>query len=497
MLGERIKEGLTFDDILIIPAPSECLPKDVSTDTILVRKGNNNDCESDITLGIPVISSAMDTVTESATAIVMAQDGGMGIIHKNWSIKEQAGEVLKVKKYESGVVQEPITVSPKQSLHEVMALAEQYKISGFPVAVDGRLVGIITHRDLLFEDNFEKLVEDVMTPRERLVTAKVGTTLDDARMLLHRHRIEKLPLIDGEGKIKGLITVKDLSQVKKHPSATKDGQGRLRVGAAVGVGGVELERAAALREAGVDLLVLDTAHGHSRGVLEMVKSLNREYPEIPVVAGNIATAEAARDLIKAGASALKVGVGPGSICTTRIVSGCGVPQITAIMESASAASKSDIPLIADGGIKYSGDIVKALAAGADVVMIGSLFAGTDESPGELVIYQGRSYKVYRGMGSLASMQKGSKDRYFQGEVESLSKLVPEGIEGKVPYRGKLRDTLYQMMGGLRSGMGYAGCKNIDELKNKTRFVKLSHAGLRESHVHDVIITKEAPNYRIE
>ena len=492
MLGDRIKDGLTFDDVLIVPAASECLPKDVDLTTNLVslRIG-------EIKLSMPILSAAMDTVTGAATAIVMAQDGGIGIIHKNSSIEEQANEVSRVKKYESGVVKEPITVSPKQTLGEIQALAENYSITGFPVTENGKLVGLVTNRDRQFEDNLNKKVKDVMTKASELVTAKVGVGIEEAKKLLHRHRIEKLLLIDSAGNLKGLITVKDLSQVRRYPNATKDDHSRLRVGAAVGVANSEIDRSYALKEAGVDVLVVDTAHGHSSGVIQMVKELRKKFPDLPVIAGNIGTAEAAKDLIAAGASALKIGVGPGSICTTRVIAGCGVPQITAISDCASVARKKGVPLIADGGVKYSGDIVKALAAGADVIMIGSLFAGTDESPGEIVIYQGRSYKVYRGMGSLLAMQRGSKDRYAQADVKQLSKLVPEGIEGRVPYRGKLRDSLYQLVGGLRSGMGYAGCKNLKELRTKTKFVRITPAGLRESHVHGVIITKEAPNYWME
>jgi len=488
MLGDRIRDGLTFDDILIVPAASECLPKDVDIATTLVPG---------ISLSIPLLSAAMDTVTEASAAIVMAQDGGIGIIHKNWSIDEQSLEVGKVKKFESGIVRDPINVRPDDTLGKIKALAEKHQISGFPVTRDGKLVGIITNRDRLFENDLERKVEDVMTPAERLVTAKVGISHDEARALLHRHRVEKLPLVDEVGYLKGLITVKDLSKVQKYPNATKDQQERLRVGAAIGVQPLDIERAQALHNAGVDVLVVDTAHGHSRGVIEMVKNLRRMFPDMPIIAGNIATADAAKDLIAAGASAIKVGVGPGSICTTRIVAGCGVPQITAITNCASVARKKGVPLIADGGIRYSGDIVKALAAGADTIMIGSLFGGTDESPGEVIIYQGRSYKVYRGMGSLLSMQMGSRDRYFQSDVKQASKLVPEGIEGRVPYRGKLRDSIYQLLGGLRSGMGYAGCKNLEELRTKTNFIRITPAGLRESHVHGVIITKEAPNYWVE
>lgn len=491
MLGDRVKDGLTFDDVLIVPAASECLPRDVDISTKLVS------LKEDINLAIPIISAAMDTVTESAAAIVMAQEGGIGIIHKNWSVEEQALEVSRVKKYESGVVKEPVTVEPDQTLLQIKEIAEKHRITGFPVTQNGKLVGIITSRDRQFEDDLNRRVKDVMTDVKRLVTGRIGISIEEAKALLHGHRIEKLPLVDDAGNLKGLITIKDLSKVHQYPKATKDVHSRLRVGAAVGVAQGELERADALKKAGADIFVVDTAHGHSKGVIEMVKELRRAYPDMPVIAGNIATADAAKDLIAAGASALKIGVGPGSICTTRIVAGCGVPQITAISDCASVARKKGVPLIADGGVRYSGDIVKALAAGADVVMIGSLFAGTDESPGEVIIYQGRSYKMYRGMGSLTAMNQGSKDRYFQADVKSVSKLVPEGIEGRVPYRGKLRDSLYQLIGGLRSGMGYAGCKNLEDLRTKTNFIRLTTAGLRESHVHGVIITKEAPNYRIE
>ncbi len=491
MLGDRIKEALTFDDVLIVPAASECLPKDVDVSTKLTAHSE------EIKLSIPLISAAMDTVTEAATAIVMAQEGGLGIIHKNWSINEQAQEVSKVKKYESGIVKEPITVEPEQTLAEIKRIAEKNGVTGFPVTKNGKLIGIITNRDRQFEDDPGRTVKEVMTDAKHLITAKVGVSIDEAKTILHRHRIEKLPLVDEKGNLKGLITMKDLSRLRQYPNATKDAHGRLRVGAAIGVVEGELERAEALKYAGVDLFVVDTAHGHSKGVIEMVKELRRTFPDVPVMAGNIATAKAAEDLIAAGANAIKVGVGPGSICTTRIVAGCGVPQITAIYDCASVARKKGIPVIADGGIRYSGDIVKAIAAGADAVMIGSLFAGTDESPGEVIIYQGRSYKLYRGMGSLTAMSQGSKDRYFQSDIKSLSKLVPEGIEGRVPYRGKLRDSIYQLVGGLRSGMGYAGCKNLEELKTKTNFIRLTSAGLRESHVHGVIITKEAPNYWIK
>lgn len=488
MLGESAQEGLTFDDVLIVPALSEILPKDVDISTRLTP---------DISINIPLVSSAMDTVTESATAIAMAQEGGVGIIHKNWPALRQAEEVARVKKYESGVVTLPITVSPDQKLAEVAELSMRLGISGFPVTKGKLLVGIVTHRDIQFEDDLEKRVLDVMTPLEKLVTAKYGVELSDAKKILHERRIEKLPLVDDDFNLKGMVTVRDIKKVEMYPLATKDADGRLRVGAAVGVSGTEFERAGALIEAGADVIVVDTAHGHSRGVIEMVKNLRKKYRDLQIIAGNIGTSDAALALIDAGASALKVGVGPGSICTTRIVSGCGVPQISAIADVSSVARKKGIPAIADGGVKFSGDIVKALTAGAESVMIGSMFAGTDESPGEVVLYQGRSYKVYRGMGSLSAMQKGSRDRYCQADVEDVGKLVPEGIEGRVPYRGKLRDVLFQMIGGLRSGMGYAGVKTIYELSTKTKFVRITPAGLRESHVHGVIITKEAPNYSVE
>jgi IMP dehydrogenase len=488
MLGDRIREGLTFDDILIVPGASEVLPKDVDITTRLT---------AEIKLNIPIISAAMDTVTESATAIAMAQEGGIGIIHKNGPIPLQAAEVVRVKKYESGVVSEPITVKPDMKLKELLELSTQHKISGFPVAASDQLLGMITNRDIQFETDLTKQVSDVMTPRERLITASPGISLKEAKKILRERRIEKLPLVDKLGNLKGIITVRDLKTAELYPNAVKDSLGRLRVGAAIGVGESEIERAHALVAAGVDVVVVDTAHGHSLGVIKMVAELRKLYPGLQIIAGNIGTADAAKALIDAGASAVKVGVGPGSICTTRIITGCGVPQATAVTDVASYARQRGIPVIADGGIKFSGDITKALAVGASSVMIGSMFAGTNETPGEVVLYQGRSYKSYRGMGSIGAMKKGSKDRYFQAEVKDANKLVPEGIEGRVPYRGKLRDVLTQMIGGLRSGMGYAGCKNIEELSTKTEFIRITPAGLKESHVHDVIITKEAPNYSVE
>lgn len=488
MLADRVIDGLTFDDVLLVPGASSVLPKDVNITTKLTES---------ITLNIPLLSAAMDTVTESACAIAMAQEGGMGIVHKNWSAEKQANEVRRVKKFESGIVAEPITVEPGISLADVKELRAKHGISGFPVTEGGRLVGIITNRDLQFEDDLGKKVSSIMTPAEKLITAPVGVSLGKAQAILHENRKEKLLLVDDAFNLKGLITVKDIKKVERYPNAAKDSLGRLRVGAAIGVGPSELARAEALIGAGVDLIVVDTAHGHSRGVIDTVAELRKLHRDLSIVGGNIATADAAKALIEAGASALKVGVGPGSICTTRVVAGCGVPQVTAVAGVASVARKKGIPVIADGGVKYSGDLVKAIAAGANVVMIGSMFAGTDESPGDIVLYQGRSYKQYRGMGSIGAMKRGSKDRYFQGDVTEEKKLVPEGIEGRVPYRGKLHEILYQLIGGLRSGMGYSGCATIEELSTKSKFVKITPAGLKESHVHDVIITKEAPNYSVE
>jgi IMP dehydrogenase len=471
-----------------MPQASDFLPKDAEISTFLTPE---------IRLNMPLLSAAMDTVTESATAIAMAQEGGIGIIHKNWSPERQAAEVRRVKKFESGVVNEPITVEPDRTLRELRELSAQHNISGFPVTEGARLVGIVTKRDIRFEEDLSKKVAELMTPMDRLVTAKQGVTLADARQILQDRRVEKLPLIDDAGRLKGLITIRDIKTAKLYPSAVKDSAGSLRVGAAVGVGDKEIERAKLLVDAGIDVLTVDTAHGHSMGVIETVKKLRRAHPDLQIVGGNIATSDAAKALIDAGASAVKVGVGPGSICTTRIVAGCGVPQVTAVADVVSYARKKGVPVIADGGVKFSGDVVKAIAAGASSVMIGSMFAGTDESPGEVVLYQGRSYKVYRGMGSISAMKKGSKDRYFQADVKDAGKLVPEGIEGRVPYRGRLRDVLYQLIGGLRSGMGYSGCRTIEELSTRSRFVRITPAGLKESHVHGVIITKEAPNYSLE
>jgi IMP dehydrogenase len=488
MLSEdTLREALTFDDVLLVPGESDVMPRDVQLSTRLTNS---------IPLQMPLVSSAMDTVTEASTAMCMAREGGIGVIHKNLTVAEQATEVQKVKKAESGIVVDPVTIHPDQKLAQAFELMRRYNISGLPVVDDDRrAVGILTNRDLRFERNLEQVVRDVMTTR--LVTAAEGTTLEQSKELLHKNRIEKLIVVDGSGRLKGLITIKDIQKAQAHPFAAKDDMGRLRVGAAVGVGADREQRIEALLAAGCDVIVIDTAHGHSRAVVEGVAATRRAFPKVQLVAGNVATAEATLALIKAGADAVKVGIGPGSICTTRIVAGVGMPQITAIADCSKAAAKYDIPIIADGGVKHSGDIVKAIAAGAHTVMIGSLFAGTNEAPGEVVLYQGRSYKTYRGMGSLGAMSAGSKDRYFQAEVTTEKKLVPEGIEGRVPYRGPLSESIYQMCGGLRSGMGYVGCKNIDELRSKSRFVRISSAGLRESHVHDVIITKEAPNYHVD
>lgn len=484
MNDEKIRAGLTFDDVLLQPAQSDILPKDVDTATYLTQQ---------IKLHIPIVSSAMDTVTEASVAISMAQEGGIGIIHKNFTIEEQAMEVDKVKKSESGMIVDPITISPDQRIFEAVEIMQRYKISGVPVIKKGKLLGILTNRDLRFEKNLDLNVSDVMT-KENLVTVPEGTTLEESKDILHKHRIEKLLVVDGNGNLKGLITIKDIEKSIKYPHSCKDNLGRLRVGAAVGVGADRDERVEALLKAGADVIAIDTAHGHSIGVIESVREIKEKFPECQIIAGNIATAEAAEDLINAGVDAIKVGIGPGSICTTRIIAGVGTPQLTAIFDCAKVAKKHNIPVIADGGIKYSGDITKAIAAGASTVMIGSLFAGTDESPGETILFQGRTYKIYRGMGSIGAMKAGSKDRYFQDEIDNEVKLVPEGIEGRVPYRGPLSSSIHQLIGGLRAGMGYTGCKSIEELNTKATFMKISNAGLRESHVHDVTITKEAPNY---
>jgi IMP dehydrogenase len=477
--------GLTFDDVLLFPSKSDILPSEVDVTTNFTPN---------ITLNIPIVSAAMDTVTDANLAIAIAREGGIGVIHRNMHPEKQAMEVDKVKKSESGMIIDPITISPNAPISEVIALMERYRISGFPVTVNGKLVGIITNRDLKFERDLTRKVEEVMT-KERLITAQVGITLEEAEEILHRYKIEKLPIVDKDFNLKGLITIKDIEKRKKYPNACKDYLGRLRVAAAVGVGESAILRTELLIKAGVDAIVIDTAHGHSKGVIQTLKELKSRF-DIDVVVGNIATKEAAQELIEGGADAVKVGIGPGSICTTRIVAGAGVPQLTAIMNCASVASKYNIPVIADGGIKYSGDITKALAAGAHCVMIGSLFAGTDEAPGEIILYQGRSYKTYRGMGSIEAMESWACDRYRQ-EIVSPDKLVPEGVEGRVPYRGPLAKSIYQLVGGLKSGMGYCGCRTLEELRTKTKFIKITNAGLRESHVHDVTITKESPNYWVE
>ncbi len=487
MTENFLKEGLTFDDVLLLPKESSILPKETDISTRLTR---------DITLSIPIISAAMDTVTEARLAISLAREGGIGIIHKNMSIEEQTLEIERVKKSESGLIVNPITMAPDKKIHDAVEVMKTYLISGLPITQNGRLVGILTNRDLRFETNLNQPISEVMT-KENLITAPVGITLEEAKRILHKYRIEKLPVVDENNELKGLITIKDIEKAIRFPHSCKDKYGRLRVGGALGITPDMLNRAEALINAGVDILSVDTAHGHSKNVINAVKELKKTFPKVPVMAGNIGTYEGAEALAKAGADCVKTGIGPGSICTTRIVSGVGVPQITAIIDCARAAKKFGVSLIADGGIKFSGDIVKAIAAGADSVMIGGLFAGTEESPGETILYQGRSYKMYRGMGSIGAMKKGSSDRYFQNETESESKFVPEGIEGKVPHKGNLSQTVYQLMGGLRSGMGYVGAKNLKELKEKAEFIKISLAGLRESHVHDVIITKEAPNYRMD
>jgi IMP dehydrogenase len=496
--GTELATALTFDDVLLVPRHSQVLPTGVDVATRLTRN---------IHLNVPLLSAAMDTVTESALAIAMAQHGGLGVIHKNVTIEEQATEVDRVKRSESGMIVNPITLAPTNRIYEALALMKKYRISGVPITEDGsnegRLVGILTNRDLRFEINVDQPISDIMT-RENLITVPVGTTLDQARAILHRHKIEKLLVVDQQFRLKGLITVKDIQKVIKYPAACKDTLGRLRVGAAVGVGKDALARAEALVAAHVDVLVIDTAHGHSQKVLDAVKEMRHRFPEVDIIAGNVATAEATEDLIKRGVDAVKVGIGAGSICTTRVIAGIGVPMITAVLDCARAAARHDVPIIADGGIRFSGDITKALAVGASSVMIGSLFAGTDESPGEVVLYQGRSFKEYRGMGSIGAMRRGSRDRYFQDEFdlespnqESGEKLVPEGIEGRVAYKGSVAAMIHQLVGGLRAGMGYCGCASIAQLQEDARLVRITPAGMRESHVHDVIITKEAPNYRSE
>ena len=484
MIPDIIPEGLTFDDVLLQPSRSAILPNEADTSTFVTRG---------VRLNIPILSAAMDTVTESHLAIALAQQGGLGIIHRNMSIERQAEEVDRVKRSESGMIVDPVTIEPDQKIADALALMQRYRISGVPVTQHGKLVGILTNRDLRFETRFDLPVESVMT-KENLITVPVGTTLEEARTILHKHRVEKLLVVDDQYYLKGLITVKDIQKKLKYPNAAKDEQGRLRVGAAIGATGDYMQRAKALVARKVDVLCIDTAHGHSERVLDAVRHVKHALPDVHLVAGNVGTYEAARDLISLGVDGIKVGIGPGSICTTRVVSGAGVPQITAIMDCARATRGSGVPLIADGGIKYSGDMTKAIAAGADCVMIGSLFAGTEESPGETILYQGRTFKSYRGMGSLGAMAQGSSERYAQ---DPNSKLVPEGIEGRVPYKGPLADLVFQMVGGLKSGMGYTGCATISQLQEEARFLRVSSAGLRESHVHDVIITKEAPNYRLE
>ena len=479
-----VKEALTFDDVLLIPAESDVLPKDIDLTTTLAR---------DIVLNTPIMTAAMDTVTESRMAIAIAREGGIGIIHKNMSIERQAEEVDKVKRSENGVITNPFSLTPDHYVYDADELMGKYRISGVPICENGRLVGIITNRDLKFMTDFKIKISEVMT-KENLVTAPVGTTLEEARNILFKNKIEKLPLVDENGVLQGLITIKDIEKAIKYPNSARDSAGRLRCGAAIGVTSDVLDRAAALVAAGVDVLVLDSAHGHSQGIINCVAKVKAAFPDIALIAGNIATAAAAEALIKAGADCVKVGIGPGSICTTRVVAGIGVPQVSAIYDVACVASKYGIPVIADGGIKYSGDIVKALAAGANTVMLGSLLAGCEESPGEIEMFQGRSFKVYRGMGSLAAMAKGSKDRYFQ---EDNKKLVPEGVEGRVPFKGSLGDTVFQLQGGIKAGMGYTGCHNIPELHSKAQFVRITGAGLKESHPHDIYITKEAPNYSIQ
>ncbi|HEX4421094.1 MAG TPA: IMP dehydrogenase [Kofleriaceae bacterium] len=484
---EDLREALTFDDVLLVPGYSEVIPRDVDVTTRLTPA---------IPLRMPLVSSAMDTVTEAATAIRMAREGGIGFIHKNLSIEDQAREINRVKKAQSGMVVDPVTIAPSRTLEDALALMRQYRISGLPVVdAERRPLGILTNRDVRFEKRLTLQVGEVMTKNP--VTVKDGVQIEEAKDLLHKHRIEKLLVIDASGRLKGLITIRDIEQAEAHPTAATDELGRLRVGAAVGVGGDREARIEALLAVGCDVICVDTAHGHSAGVLDAVRQTRKRFPKLQLIAGNVATSEATKALIETGVNAVKVGVGPGSICTTRIVAGVGVPQLTAIADAVAAAKGSGVAIIADGGIKYSGDVAKAIAAGADTVMIGSLFAGTDEAPGEIILYQGRSYKSYRGMGSIGAMKEGSKDRYFQADVEAPQKLVPEGIEGRVPYKGPLRESIYQLVGGLRASMGYLGCATIAELHAKARFVKISASGLRESHVHDVIITKEAPNYRLE
>ncbi|MCL6262132.1 IMP dehydrogenase [Craterilacuibacter sp. RT1T] len=482
-----IEKAYTFDDVLLVPAHSSVLPRDVTLSTVLTRN---------IQLNLPLVSAAMDTVTESRLAISMAQEGGIGIVHKNMSVERQAMKVSKVKRHESGVVKDPITIAPDMLIRDLVLLTRQHKISGLPVIEAGKVVGIVTNRDLRFETRLDQQVASIMTPRDRLITVKEGASIDEARELMHSHKLERVLVVNDAWELKGLITVKDIIKTSEHPRANKDAQGRLRVGAAVGTGGDTEERVAALVAAGVDVIVVDTAHGHSQGVINRVRWVKDNYPQVDVIGGNIATAEAALALVAAGADGVKVGIGPGSICTTRIVAGVGVPQLTAIHNVSEALKGSGVPMIADGGIRFSGDISKALAAGANCVMLGGMFAGTEEAPGEVELYQGRSYKSYRGMGSLGAMAQGSSDRYFQDNEANADKFVPEGIEGRVPYKGPIAQVIHQLMGGLRSSMGYLGCATIAQMHEKAGFVEITSAGMRESHVHDVQITKEAPNYNV-
>ena len=483
-----IQKALTFDDVLLIPAHSTFLPRDVSLRTQLTRN---------IRINIPLVSAAMDTVTESGLAIALAQEGGLGVIHKNLPVKSQAAEVARVKRFETGVLKDPITIPPTMSVREVVALTRQHRFSGLPVVESGRVVGIVTNRDLRFETNLDQPVSEIMTPAERMVTVREGGSLEEARKLMHKHRLERVLVINDAWELRGLITVKDMLKSTEHPMAAKDELGRLRVGAAIGVGAGTEERTQALVEAGADVLVVDTAHGHSQGVIERVRWVKKHFPHVEVIAGNIATGDAARALVDAGADAVKVGIGPGSICTTRIIAGVGMPQVTAIDNVSTALAGSGVPMIADGGIRFSGDISKAIAAGANAVMLGGLFAGTEEAPGETVLFQGRSYKSYRGMGSLGAMQQGAADRYFQEADSEADKLVPEGIEGRVPYKGPVSAVIHQLMGGLRASMGYVGCDGVEAMRSNARFVEITSAGIRESHVHDVLITKEAPNYHVD